>query len=132
MVAQIMAVVCFFSFFIRVGVIVRDFLFFFLMLRHPPRSPLFPYPTLFRSGWRKPIEDAGLGISALNVSGNPLHPNPDLALRHDADLRQAIRLAAELGVDRIVAMSGCPGARSEEHTSELQSQSNLQCRLLLE
>ena len=71
--------------------------------------------------WRRQLDDAGLGISALNVSGNPLHPNPEVAERHDADLRNAIRLAAELGVDRIVAMSGCPGAgpndRSAPHFS---------------
>jgi len=60
------------------------------------------------------VERGGLGISALNVSGNPLHPNPDLAKRHDQDLRSAIRLAAELGVDRVVAMSGCPGAGSSD------------------
>ena len=60
--------------------------------------------------WRKPFDDAGIGISALNVSGNPLHPNPEIAERHDRDLRTAIRLSAELGVNRIVAMSGCPGA----------------------
>lgn len=60
--------------------------------------------------WRKPLDDAGLGISALNVSGNPLHPNPEIAERHDRDLRNSIRLAAELGINRIVAMSGCPGA----------------------
>ena len=73
------------------------------------------------ASWRRTIDDAGLGISALNVSGNPLHPNPEIAARHDADLRQAIRLAAGLGVDRIVAMSGCPGAapadRSAPHFS---------------
>lgn len=60
--------------------------------------------------WQATIDHAGLGISALNVSGNPLHPNPEIAQRHDADLRNAIRLAAALGVDRVVAMSGCPGA----------------------
>ncbi|HET9780556.1 MAG TPA: sugar phosphate isomerase/epimerase [Candidatus Dormibacteraeota bacterium] len=64
--------------------------------------------------WRKPIDDAGLGISALNVSGNPLHPNPEIAARHDRDLRDAIRLAAALGVDRVVAMSGCPGAGPDD------------------
>ena len=67
--------------------------------------------------WRKPIEDAGLGISALNVSGNPLHPNPELAARHDADLRRAIQLAAQLGVDRVVAMSGCPGADASDRSA---------------
>jgi sugar phosphate isomerase/epimerase len=63
------------------------------------------------------VEQAGLGISALNVSGNPLHPDPQLAQRHDADLRNAIRLAAELGVDRVVAMSGCPGAGASDRVA---------------
>jgi sugar phosphate isomerase/epimerase len=63
-----------------------------------------------RRRWQAIPKHAGLGISALNVSGNPLHPNPEVARRHDSDLRQAIRLAAMLGVDRVVAMSGCPGA----------------------
>src|SRR6266478_8818425 len=68
------------------------FFFFFLMIRRPPRSTLFPYTTLFRS--RAP------GIET-----------PDLP-------RMQLRLRRR--------------ARSEEHTSELQSQSNLVCRLLLE
>src|SRR5215211_8792196 len=67
------------------------FLFFFLMIRRPPRSTLFPYTTLFRSG----AEPAPLGGE---------HHHPDVRL----------------------------GARSEEHTSELQSHSDLVCRLLLE
>src|SRR5688572_30976156 len=69
--------------------------FFFLMIRRPPRSTLFPYTTLFRSGG----------------------PRGRL-LRFARD--QAIR-GALIGVKR-----------SEEHTSELQSQSKLVCRLLLE
>src|SRR2546427_1883564 len=75
--------------------------FFFLMIRRPPRSTLFPYTTLFRS------TRAGA--------------------RHQTagDEQDRGRARAEDGV----AMS--PG-RSEEHTSELQSQSNLVCRLLLE
>ncbi len=51
----------------------------------------------------------GLGLAALNASGNPLHPDAQRAAAHDGALREAIRLAAELGVDRVVAMSGCPG-----------------------
>lgn len=64
--------------------------------------------------WRATLEDAGLAVSALNVSGNPLHPDPDVAARHDRDLRNAIRLGAALGVDRIVAMSGCPAASAAD------------------
>src|SRR6266571_8409225 len=67
------------------------FFFFFLMIRRPPRSTLFPYTTLFRSGagaWTAPTGRC--------------------------------------------ARSSRAGARSEEHTSELQSHVNLVCRLLLE
>src|SRR5688572_31142103 len=80
------------------------FFFFFLMIRRPPRSTLFPYTTLFRSG------DEDL-----------LHQ-----LRHERDRRpRAARRARR-------AEARAPPRRSEEHTSELQSQSNLVCRLLLE
>src|SRR5712664_4629924 len=67
------------------------FFFFFLMIRRPPRSTLFPYTTLFRSGGARP---------------------------------------PALGVQRALSEPG--PARSEEHTSELQSRSDLVCRLLLE
>src|SRR5256886_17471150 len=69
--------------------------FFFLMIRRPPRSTLFPYTTLFRSGLH-PTAARGEGNGAAQVT-------------HQSVVR-----------------------RSEEHTSELQSQSNLVCRLLLE
>src|SRR5256885_12833911 len=77
------------------------FLFFFLMIRRPPRSTLFPYTTLFRSC----------------VVIGP----------HDADLQEGRRVRDD--VRRCVRQSL---ARSEEHTSELQSPCNLVCRLLLE
>src|SRR5688572_33324169 len=72
---------------------------FFLMIRRPPRSTLFPYTTLFRS--EVVVHEIPVG-----------------------------RKAARCGAD--VAKNGCREIRSEEHTSELQSQSNLVCRLLLE
>src|SRR2546427_9086663 len=71
-------------------------LFFFLMIRRPPRSTLFPYTTLFRSAAARPVH-AGR--------------SPTRMVRPQA---------------------ACAHSRSEEHTSELQSQSNLVCRLLLE
>src|SRR2546430_14851555 len=68
--------------------------FFFLMIRRPPRSTLFPYTTLFRSNARRARRSPH--------SRRRTRPSPP------------------------------PRPRSEEHTSELQSQSNLVCRLLLE
>lgn len=55
------------------------------------------------------LDDAGLALVALNASGNPLHPDPAVAAEHEQALRDAIMLASELGVERVVAMSGCPG-----------------------
>src|SRR5688572_31018152 len=89
------------------------------MLRRPPRSTLFPYTTLFRSRvhrqrrrhgfgaepWRENAEGVGRNAGAAHVA----HREP-----------QGVRARCK------------PHVRSEEHTSELQSQSNLVCRLLLE
>src|SRR2546430_13987347 len=80
------------------------FLFFFLMIRRPPRSTLFPYTTLFRS----PFPGGAQVVEAL--------------LKGDA----------RMGVSGYSEFSEALASRSEEHTSELQSQSNLVCRLLLE
>jgi sugar phosphate isomerase/epimerase len=55
------------------------------------------------------LAQRGLELCALNVSGNPLHPDPERARRHHDELLRAIGLCAELGVDRLVVMSGCPG-----------------------
>src|SRR2546425_8663956 len=73
------------------------------MIRRPPRSTLFPYTTLFRSGEAR---EPGL---------ERLQPAPVVLGRHGARWQQRLR-----------------GARSEEHTSELQSLAYLVCRLLLE
>src|SRR2546430_13688548 len=83
--------------------------FFFLMIRRPPRSTLFPYTTLFRSGpidWGGRRNRAVADTARTCTCGAPSPPTRRLPL-----LRTL---------------------RSEEHTSELQSQSNLVCRLLLE
>src|SRR3989475_8847007 len=90
--------------------------FFFLMIRRPPRSTLFPYTTLFRSnmvrGEREddvyPAAEARAEERLLDILLPPAPAAPTSPLPHT------------------------PGGRSEEHTSELQSQSNLVCRLLLE
>ncbi|MGI8571465.1 MAG: sugar phosphate isomerase/epimerase family protein [Solirubrobacteraceae bacterium] len=57
--------------------------------------------------------DAGLELVAINAYGNPLHPDAAIANEHDQALREAITLAGDLGVDRVVAMSGCPGGPGE-------------------
>src|SRR3712207_8846042 len=88
----------------------RILFFFFLMIRRPPRSTLFPYTTLFRSQRRH--------------HGRLLQPGPD---RRDLPPGQAGRGGP--GGERAVLD---PAARSEEHTSELQSRQYLVCRLLLE
>src|SRR3712207_9484122 len=87
----------------------RCLIFFFLMIRRPPRSTLFPYTTLFRSGAElvgngpaSVTRDWGDG-TAVRVQ-TPIHPAPFPATTR----------------------------RSEEHTSELQSRQYLVCRLLLE
>src|SRR2546430_17708115 len=83
------------------------FFFFFLMIRRPPRSTLFPYTTLFRSCARG-------------------------GLHHHRHLQRALEVAADADVAVIGEDHAGAVVRSEEHTSELQSQSNLVCRLLLE
>src|SRR2546430_2917647 len=80
------------------------------MIRRPPRSTLFPYTTLFRSQQRR-FRPAAQGSHASRKAAE-----------------RAYVVAALAMVDAVVLFE----QRSEEHTSELQSQSNLVCRLLLE
>src|SRR2546430_8961714 len=94
-------------------------LFFFLMIRRPPRSTLFPYTTLFRSRDQpKDVRDHAGEQRAHDESG--IAPEPI-----DTDSRRSPRRMGHVA-------DGREQRRSEEHTSELQSQSNLVCRLLLE
>src|SRR3712207_7765423 len=89
-------------------------IFFFLMIRRPPRSTLFPYPTLFRS---------------------PRPPRPPAALRVPPPAPSAPpsrRAAGGGGLRGGRGPGGVLGDRSEEHTSELQLRQYLVCRLLLE
>src|SRR2546430_8519280 len=89
------------------------------MIRRPPRSTLFPYTTLFRSGSRGshddfvqdsyPAGDCAFGVRSASEEGSEIYP-----------------------AQRVRARQEHLPVRSEEHTSELQSQSNLVCRLLLE
>jgi sugar phosphate isomerase/epimerase len=69
-----------------------------------------------RKDWMQEVTARGLRIGALNVWGNPLHPDPLIASKHDSDLRDTIRFAAALGVDRVVALAGCPGGAPGDGT----------------
>src|SRR5690606_42029565 len=99
--------------------------FFFLTIRRPPRSTLFPYTTLFRSRRAGAVltrsADARRGVLRADRSwygrgeGRSMSTNAAVAGRDDRRILNALR-----------------DARSEEHTSELQSRENLVCRLLLE
>src|SRR2546430_5037623 len=86
-------------------------IFFFLMIRRPPRSTLFPYTTLFRSGNDGEVCSSFIAQNLCGLKGGQYHV--DVAVM-------------------IVVHQKTGAVRSEEHTSELQSQSNLVCRLLLE
>ncbi len=56
------------------------------------------------------FDQAGMTLTALNVNGNPLHPDPEVGPKHASDLHRAIELASLLGVRRVVTMSGLPAS----------------------
>src|SRR2546430_3714173 len=95
------------------------------MIRRPPRSTLFPYTTLFRSA----VDVAAVGVDVLAEQAHLDHAVGD----QFGDLAENVAEAPG-GLDPPDARHDAERARvrSEEHTSELQSQSNLVCRLLLE
>src|SRR3712207_7821745 len=88
------------------------FYFFFLMIRRPPRSTLFPYTTLFRSSLQHQRNRFGKEHPVLQRCARPSGSSSQGSIRR-------------------LFRSGVPD-RSEEHTSELQSRQYLVCRLLLE
>src|SRR3712207_8451416 len=88
---------------------VGKIVFFFLMIRRPPRSTLFPYTTLFRSRHGR-----------------------DRLRGHERERRHLRGGGADRAARLPRGGAGGPGGRSEEHTSELQSRQYLVCRLLLE
>src|SRR5260221_7495566 len=100
-----------------------SFVFFFLMIRRPPRSTLFPYTTLFRStaGRRGAVAELAVGVVA---------PAPEgvIGQRRTGELLARSHCGGGAYADHTLRCWG----RSEEHTSELQSHSDLVCRLLLE
>src|SRR3712207_7890650 len=89
--------------------------FFFLMIRRPPRSTLFPYTTLFRS---TPAGNAAMRVRTARKA-NPKMPN-------------ALPITSPLTIPILLGRNRSLNQRSEEHTSELQSRQYLVCRLLLE
>src|SRR5690242_20754448 len=95
-------------------------IFFFLMIRRPPISTLFPYTTLFRSRLLPLSRNAGAQSSAsAGKTRAGLRHQPCAEVRHPEPRLPGSRAKQE-------------AHRSEEHTSELQSHVNLVCRLLLE
>src|SRR2546428_7421266 len=92
------------------------------MIRRPPRSTLFPYTTLFRSSGQPLNLPLQCPRPPRPPSAPPSRPTPSLSLS-SPDQDRARRSASS---------SGSASLRSEEHTSELQSRSDLVCRLLLE
>src|SRR5687767_15285354 len=93
-------------------------MFFFLMIRRPPRSTLFPYTTLFRS-----VRDAMCDpVDQVEAAGH--------VVERPVEAEEADDAVDVEGEDR--SLRGLSVGRSEEHTSELQSLAYLVCRLLLE
>src|SRR3712207_7337774 len=91
------------------------------MIRRPPRSTLFPYTTLFRSGWRELVNRA---VSIASLKKRKAEQETQLPAG-------AAQPAADKALRAVVGRVG-HDVRSEEHTSELQSRQYLVCRLLLE
>src|SRR3712207_9452740 len=97
----------------------KPHIFFFLMIRRPPRSTLFPYTTLFRSVLLHHHPAAVVVPPQPGCQGRKVNRPP-------------AQLAEQPASDRLEVVPPGRAGRSEEHTSELQSRQYLVCRLLLE
>lgn len=75
---------------------------------HCDAKALLASPAKIKA-FKDAITSRGLEISALSCHGNPLHPNPKIAKSHDADFRNTVLLAEQLGVKTVITFSGCPG-----------------------
>ena len=117
-------------------------LFFFLMLRRPPRSTLFPYTTLFRSlittyipwGVIGDNEAVTVGVEGLNASTCNVTDYSDWTVSLDwQSSTHHFKTTSGIGMPFLYFEKATTDiARSEEHTSELQSHHDIVCRLLLE
>src|SRR3712207_7908019 len=92
---------------------------FFLMIRRPPRSTLFPYTTLFRSS-SSPTKPTATGTTTSSAAPTSAAPT------------SAAPTTTPTTTPSTIPNTTTPSPRSEEHTSELQSRQYLVCRLLLE
>src|SRR3712207_8631763 len=95
-------------------------IFFFLMIRPPPRSTLFPYTTLFRS-----TSTVTLSVSNSTTGSSAITRSPAFLIQRETVAVATLSPSAGTMIEN-------SAIRSEEHTSELQSRQYLVCRLLLE
>src|SRR3712207_7455333 len=105
--------------------------FFFLMIRRPPRSTLFPYTTLFRSRYQSPENPEGWGLGLNNAYLSTLTANVPALQRLDQFEQRNFKIRGNAYLDFRI-LEGLMYRRSEEQTSEIQSRQYLVCRLLLE
>jgi sugar phosphate isomerase/epimerase len=76
--------------------------------KHIPVSDILADPAKAKA-WKKKFEDRNIRVGALNTSGNPIHPNSEIAKKFDESFRQTVLLAERLEISVIVNFSGCPG-----------------------